>query len=354
MIISKTPCRLSFAGGGSDIESYYREFGGAVVSVTIDKYVYLTLQTKFDHHIRIGYSRTEEVERVEDIQHPIVRHCLNMMGPRQGVEITSHADIPSRGSGLGSSSSFTVGLLNGLYAYQGRHASPQQLAEQACHVEINLCGDPIGKQDQFAAAFGGLRMYHFHPDGSVGVEPLICHAQTLVKLHRNLMMFYTGITRSAGEILKEQTQALGKETSAIEKMHRIVEYAHAVRHELENGNPEGVGEILHHSWMMKRSLANGISNQAIDDCYQAARSSGAVGGKILGAGGGGFLLLYVPQERQEAVKKTLGKLRQIPFSFERDGSKIIFYNPTTLDPEREDDEWKSPSGPTAARVDGKA
>jgi D-glycero-alpha-D-manno-heptose-7-phosphate kinase len=171
MIISKTPCRLSFAGGGSDIESYYREYGGAVVSVTIDKYVYLTLQTKFDHRIRIGYSRTEEVERVDDIQHPIVRHCLNLLGPRQGVEITSHADIPSRGSGLGSSSSFTVGLLNGLYAYQGRHASAQDLAEQACHVEIDLCGDPIGKQDQFAAAFGGLRMYSFHPDGSVNVEP---------------------------------------------------------------------------------------------------------------------------------------------------------------------------------------
>src|SRR5208337_2398410 len=197
MIISKTPCRLSFAGGGSDIESYYREYGGVVVSVTIDKFVYLTLQTKFDHHIRIGYSRTEDVERVDDIQHPIVRHCLSLLGPRQGVEITSHADIPSRGSGLGSSSSFTVGLLNGLYAYQGRHAAPQDLAEQACHVEIGLCGDPIGKQDQFAAAFGNLRMYHFHPDGSVKVEPLICKTRTLETLQRNLLMFYTGITRNA-------------------------------------------------------------------------------------------------------------------------------------------------------------
>jgi D-glycero-alpha-D-manno-heptose-7-phosphate kinase len=354
MIISKTPCRLSFAGGGSDIESYYREHGGAVVSVTIDKYVYLTLQTKFDHHIRIGYSRTEEVERVDDIQHPIVRHCLNILGPRQGVEITSHADIPSKGSGLGSSSSFTVGLLNGLYAYQGRHVTPQDLAEQACHVEINLCDDPIGKQDQFAAAFGGLRMYRFHPDGSVNAEPLICSLQTLEKLRCNLLMFYTGITRSAGEILKEQRQALGVERSAIEKMHRIVEYAHAVRHELENGNPGGVGEILHESWMLKRGLTSGISNEAIDDWYKAARGAGAVGGKILGAGGGGFLLLYVPLEHQEAVKRALAGLRQIPFHFERDGSKIIFYNPTTLDPEREDDEWKPPSGLCAARSDRKA
>jgi D-glycero-alpha-D-manno-heptose-7-phosphate kinase len=344
MIISKTPCRLSFAGGGSDIESYYREHGGAVVSVTIDKYVYLTLQTKFDHHIRIGYSRTEEVERVSEIRHPIVRHCLEMMGPRQGIEITSHADIPSKGSGLGSSSSFTVGLLNGLYAYQGRHVSPQVLAEQACHVEIDLCGDPIGKQDQFAAAFGDLRMYHFHPDGSVKVEPLICRTETLDELQRNLLMFYTGITRSAAEILKEQTQVLGEQRAAIEKMQRMVEYAHALRHELENGNPDGVGEILHESWLLKRGLTDGISNAAIDGWYEAARKAGALGGKILGAGGGGFLLLYVRREQQAAVKQALGQLRQVPFSFEREGSKIVFYNPTTLDPERGDEAIQTHSG----------
>ncbi len=182
MIISKTPCRLSFAGGGSDIASYYREHGGAVVSVAIDKYVYLTLQQRFDSSIRIGYSRTEEVQRVDEIQHPIVRHCLNLLGPSKGIEITSHADIPSRGSGLGSSSSFSVGLLNGLHAYQGRRVAPQQLAELACHVEIDLCGDPIGKQDQFAAAFGDLRMYRFHQDGSVSVEPLICSTATIERL----------------------------------------------------------------------------------------------------------------------------------------------------------------------------
>jgi D-glycero-alpha-D-manno-heptose-7-phosphate kinase len=344
MIISKTPCRLSFAGGGSDIESYYREHGGAVVSVTIDKYVYLTLQQKFDHRIRIGYSRTEEVEKVDEIQHPIVRHCLEMLGPQQGLEITSHSDIPSRGSGLGSSSSFTVGLLNGLYAYQGRHVSPQQLAEEASHVEIKLCGDPIGKQDQFAAAFGDLRMYHFLQDGSVKVEPLICRLQTLDALQRNLLMFYTGITRSAAEILKEQTQVLGEQRSAIEKMHRMVAHAHAVRHELENGNPDGVGEILHESWMLKRTLSNGISNSDIDSWYEAARKAGAVGGKILGAGGGGFLLLYVPVEKQGEVKRALSHLRQIPFHFEREGSKIVYYNPTTLDPERAEQEYSAHSG----------
>lgn len=338
MIISKTPCRLSFAGGGSDIASYYREHGGAVVSVTIDKYVYLTLQQRFDHGIRIGYSRTEEVERVDDIQHPLVRHCLKLLGPSQGIEITSHADIPSRGSGLGSSSSFTVGLLNGLHAFQGRHVAPQDLAERACHVEIDLCEDPIGKQDQFAAAFGDLRMYRFHQDGSVSVETLICSLGTIARLQRNLLMFYTGMTRSASGILKEQTQVLGSRQDAIGQMHRMVQHAYAVRHEIENGNPDGVGEILHESWLLKRSLATGISNPAIDGWYEAARAAGAVGGKILGAGGGGFLLLYVRPERQAAVKIALKDLRRIPFRFEREGSKIVFYNPTTLDPEREDRE----------------
>lgn len=338
MIISKTPCRLSFAGGGSDIESYYRRHGGAVVSVTIDKYVYLTLQQKFDESIRIGYSRTEEVDGVDEIQHPIVRHCLSLLGPRQGIEITSHADIPSRGSGLGSSSAFAVGLLNGLYAFQGRHASPQTLAEQACHVEIDLCGDPIGKQDQFAAAFGNLRMYHFYPNGTVKVEPLICSARTLGALQQNLLMYYTGITRSAAEILKEQTRVLEQEHAAIDRMRGIVEHAHAMRQELESGNVDGVGEILHESWMLKRQLTSAISNAEIDGWYEAARRAGATGGKILGAGGGGFLLLYVKPERKTDVKKALNHLRRIPFRFEPEGSKIVFYNPTTLDPEREEEE----------------
>jgi D-glycero-alpha-D-manno-heptose-7-phosphate kinase len=237
-----------------------------------------------------------------------------------------------------------VGLLNGLYAYQGRHVSPQLLAEQACHVEIDLCGDPIGKQDQFAAAFGDLRMYHFHPDGSVKVEPLICRTQTLEELQRNLLMFYTGITRSAAEILKEQTQVLGEQRAAIEKMDRMVELAHALRQELESGNPDGVGEILHQSWLLKRGLTDGITNPAIDGWYEEARKAGALGGKILGAGGGGFLLLYVPRERQAAVRKALGQLRQVPFRFEREGSKIVFYNPTTLDPERGDETVQTRSG----------
>ncbi len=218
------------------------------------------------------------------------------------------------------------------------HVAPQELAERACHVEIDLCQDPIGKQDQFAAAFGDLRMYRFHQDGSVSVEPLICSLATLERLQRSLLMFYTGMTRSASDILTEQTQALGSRQDAIARMHRMVQHAHALRREIENGNPDGVGEILHESWLLKRGLTGGISNPAIDGWYEAARAAGAAGGKILGAGGGGFLLLCVRPERQAEVKAALKELRRVPFRFEREGSKVIFYNPTTLDAESEERE----------------
>ena len=334
MIISKTPCRISFAGGGSDIAAYYREHGGAVVSTTIDKYIYVALNEKFDHRIRVSYSRTEEADTVDEVQHPIVRSCLKLLQQvRGGIEIVSVADIPSRGTGLGSSSSFTVGLLNGLFAYQGRAASPEELARLSCDVEIDLCGQPIGKQDQYAAAFGDLRMYRFHPDGAVSVEPLICKRQTMDTLQSNLMMFYTGIARNAGDILEQQTQALTLDRDTQSKMHRMVQHAEMVRRALEAGDPDGVGEILHESWMLKRTLTGGISSGEIDGWYQRARKAGALGGKILGAGGGGFLLMYVPQERQPAVADALHELRRIPFRFEREGSKIVFYQPANLDEE---------------------
>jgi D-glycero-alpha-D-manno-heptose-7-phosphate kinase len=331
MIISKTPCRISFAGGGSDIETFYREHGGAVVSVTIDKYIYITVNEKFDHRVRVSYSRTEEVDTIEEVEHPIVRECLKWIGPGRGIEITSIADIPSRGSGLGSSSSFTVGLLNSLFAFQGRHASPEQLAQMSCDVEIQRCGQPIGKQDQYAAAYGDLKMYRFLPDGTVTVSPLVCSTATVQTLQQNLMMFYTGLTRSASGILEKQTQVLRDNAEAARKMKRMVEHAEAIRQSLEANDPSQVGEILHESWMLKRGLSDGISNGSIDEWYEKARAAGAVGGKILGAGGGGFLLLYVPIEKQPAVTAALAHLRRIPFRFEREGSKIIFYNPSNLD-----------------------
>jgi D-glycero-alpha-D-manno-heptose-7-phosphate kinase len=223
--------------------------------------------------------------------------------------------------------------LNGLFAYQGRAASPEELARLSCDVEIDLCGQPIGKQDQYAAAFGDLRMYRFHPDGAVSVEPLICKRQTMDTLQSNLMMFYTGIARNAGDILEQQTQALTLDRNTQSKMHRMVQHAEMVRRALEAGDPDGVGEILHESWMLKRTLTGGISSGEIDGWYQRARKAGALGGKILGAGGGGFLLMYVPQERQPAVGDALHELRRIPFRFEREGSKIVFYQPANLDEE---------------------
>ena len=331
MIISKTPCRISFAGGGSDIAAFYREHGGAVLSVTIDKYIYVNINSKFDHRIRVSYSKTEEVDTVGEVQHPLVRECLKLVNPARGVEITSIADIPSRGTGLGSSSSFTVGLLNSLFAFAGRHAGPEQLAQLAVDIEINKCGQPIGKQDQYAAAFGDLKMYEFHPDGTVGVSPIVCTAATFQRLQSNLALYYTGVTRSASEILEKQTQVLGQSPSAIASMKQMVGQARALRSELESNNPDGLGELLHEGWMLKRALSDGITNRQIDDWYTKARAAGALGGKILGAGGGGFLLLYAPVERQRDIAAALPQLRRVPFKFEREGSKIIFYQPTELD-----------------------
>jgi D-glycero-alpha-D-manno-heptose-7-phosphate kinase len=335
MIISKTPCRISFAGGGSDIAAFYQEYGGAVLSVTIDKYIYVSINSKFDHRIRVSYSRTEEVDTIEEVQHPLVRESLKLVNPARGVEITSIADIPSRGTGLGSSSSFTIGLLNCLFAFAGRHVGPEQLAQLSVEIEIDKCGQPIGKQDQYAAAYGDLKMYEFHPDGSVGVSPIVCSSTTFQKLQSNLALYYTGVTRSASDILEKQTRVLGEDPAAIAIMKKIVAQAHTLRHELESNNPDALGELMHEGWMLKRELSDGITNTQIDDWYAKARSAGALGGKILGAGGGGFLLLYAPAERHPDITAALPQLRRVPFKFEREGSKIIFYQPTHLDDDQE-------------------
>lgn len=328
MIISKTPCRISLAGGGSDIASFYEQHDGAVLSVTIDKYIYVTINNKFDHRVRVSYSRTEEVDTVEEVQHPLVRECLRRFHLSRGVEITSIADIPSRGTGLGSSSAFTVGLLNGLYAHCGRHVSPELLAQLSCKVEIEDCEQPIGKQDQYAASYGGLRMYEFLSDGSVSVLPLVCSAATIRAAQENLVLYYTGVTRSAGDILEKQSRALATNSGTIRDMREIVSHAHILRRELEANNPDALGELLHEGWMLKRSLSEGITNSQIDEWYTRARAAGATGGKILGAGGGGFLLIYAPRERHAEISGALSALRRVPFRFEREGSRIIFYQPS--------------------------
>lgn len=323
MIISRTPMRISFAGGGSDLPVYYRDNGGAVLSSSIDKYVYLCLNKAFDQRIRIAYSRTEETLRVADLDHKLFRTVLTKLGIEGGVEIASIADIPSKGSGLGSSSAFTVGLLHAVHAYNGAYRSRAELAREACEVEIDICGEPIGKQDQYAAAMGGMNFIRFNPDETVEVEPVIVPRDTLLTVEGSMMMFYTGIVRSASSLLQAQSDNLANNTDTRRTTGRLVEMAHELRTELSSGNSDALGHVLHEGWALKKSLAGGISSTFLDDIYAAARGAGAVGGKLLGAGGGGFFLFYVPDDRQQAVKSALPTLSHIDFSLERQGSSIV-------------------------------
>lgn len=324
MIISRTPLRMSFVGGGSDLPVFYRKFGGAVVSTAINQFVYITVNRKFDEKIRVSYSKTEEAKTVERIKHPLVREGMKMLGIDGGVEITSIADIPARGSGLGSSSSFTVGMLQALHAFSGRHAGAEQLAREACEIEIGRCGEPIGKQDQYAAAYGGLNFIQFNPDESVFVEPIICKRETIEQLQAHTLVFYTGITRSASAILKHQQAALATEKKKQNVTRKMVALAHELRRELQHNRASSFGEIIHEGWRLKKSLTAGITSDAIDDWYERARKAGASGGKLLGAGTGGFLMFYAPPERHEAIAIALGKLRRMKFAFEPSGSRIIF------------------------------
>jgi D-glycero-alpha-D-manno-heptose-7-phosphate kinase len=323
MIISRTPLRMSFVGGGSDLPVFYRKFGGAVVSTAIDRYVYVTVNKKFDEKIRVSYSRTEEAKSVGKIRHPLVREGMKLLGVNGGVEITSIADIPSKGSGLGSSSTFTVGLLNALHAFAGRHAGAEQLAREACEIEIERCGEPIGKQDQYAAAFGGLNFIQFNTDDSVSVEPIVCKRETIQQLQAHTLVFYTGITRSASGILKQQSSALASGKRKCDVTRKMAGLAQTLCRELRQNRMASFGEIIHEGWRLKKSLTGGITTNAIDGWYEAARRAGAVGGKLLGAGAGGFMMFYAPPEKHEEIGRAL-KLRRTDFRFEPQGSRIIF------------------------------
>lgn len=324
MIISQTPLRISFLGGGSDLPSYYRRRGGAVLSTAIAQSVYITVSRKFDDGVRVSYSKTEEVSDASEVSHPLVRECLGMLGIKGGIEITSVADIPARGTGLGSSSSFTVGLLHALHAYSERYASAARLAEESCEIEIGRCGEPIGKQDQYAAAFGGFNFIRFNEDETVAIHKVLCSRDTLRELQSSLMLFYTGITRSASGVLKEQSANLASEGVKASAMDRMVALAESVQSELQSNRLDTLGPAMHESWQLKKQLANGISSPVIDAAYDAAMAAGAEGGKLLGAGGGGFLLCMVPPARQEAVRQALHGLRETPFEFASQGSRIIF------------------------------
>lgn len=324
MIVSRTPFRMSFAGGGSDQPSFYRRFGGAVVSTAINQFVYVTVNRKFDEKIRVSYSRTEEARSVRRIRHPLVREAMTLLGTQGGVEITSIADIPAKGTGLGSSSSFTVGLLNALHAFSERHASAEQLASEACTIEIERCGEPIGKQDQYAAAYGGLNYIQFNPDDSVHVEPIICKRETIQRIQAHTLVFYTGITRSASSLLRDQQRAVAGDKKKQQAVQRMVELARQMRRELQANRVSGFGEVLHEGWHLKKSLDANIATGRIDEWYAEARKAGAIGGKLLGAGAGGFLMLQAPPDRHEAVAHALTGLRRMDFQFESQGSRIIF------------------------------
>jgi D-glycero-alpha-D-manno-heptose-7-phosphate kinase len=323
VIVSRTPLRVSFVGGGSDLEAFYRDEPGAVVSSAIRQYVYITVNRKFDARIRASYSITEIVDSVDEVRHERIRECLRALAVGSGIEITSISDIPSQGTGLGSSSSYTVGLLNALHAHRNEYASAERLAREACEVEIERCGKPIGRQDQYIAAYGGLQYIQFNPDGSVFVDPVVCAPATRRTLESGLLLLYTGITRSADSILAEQAGNMATGPCRT-RLRRLVQLAGDLRRALMANDVRAFGEILHESWVVKKTMAHGVSNERFDDWYARARAHGAVGGKITGAGGGGFLLLTAPPGCHESIRRALPELRPLPISLAPEGSKIVY------------------------------
>lgn len=321
MIITKTPFRVSFCGGGSDMANFYEKYGGCVLSTSINKYCYISIHPYFnENQTLLKYSENELVDSPDQIKHRIFRQVLTDMGIH-GVEISSTADIPG-GTGLGSSSTFTVGLLNTLNCYNGKFVSKDKLAKLACEVEIEKLGNPIGKQDQYGAALGGLNFIRFNQDGSVSHEPILMEGKTYKELQKNLLMFYTGTTRSANTILAEQTKNITSEDKA-RNLLKMCGLAKDMKVALENNDISSFGKILDEGWHLKKELASGIANPAIDEAYEIAMKNGALGGKLLGAGGGGFLLFYCEEEKQDQLKKAIG-LRELDFSFERDGTSVIY------------------------------
>lgn len=321
MIIVQTPLRISFFGGGTDFPSFFHEEGGCVLSSAIDKYIFVTVKERFDKKLRIGYTQTEMVNCVDEIQHELIREALRKTNIEEGIEVTTMGDIPSEGSGLGSSSTVTVGALHALYTYLGEIVSAEQLAQEACNIEIEKLEKPIGIQDQYIAAYGNLRFFEFLPDGRVKVEKLKLDSEFRRALNDSFLLFYTGVTRKADTILSEQKKNIVDRMSILREIKQMAIQA---RKELECGNFDAFGSLLHQSWELKKKMAGSISNGRINEIYKTARRAGAVGGKVTGAGGGGFILMYVPYEKQYAVRQALHNLQELPFRLESDGTKVIF------------------------------
>ena len=323
MIISRTPFRISFVGGGSDLPAFYSRCKGAVLSTTINKYMYISVHPYFNRkQIQVKYSKTELCNSVDEIQHPIIRETLKFLKIEGGLEIISMADVPA-GTGLGSSSSFTVGLLHSIYSYLGKFVSKDRLASEASIIEIERVGEPIGKQDQYAASYGGLNIISFNVDGSVEVEPINIKMETFQKLNNNLLLLYTKMNRSADSVLKHQSEEIRQEKK-FEIQKNMVKLVYEAVDALYRDDLDSFGRILHENWILKRSLSDKISNIKINKYYERALEYGALGGKLLGAGGGGFLLFYCPEENHEKLKKALFDLYELKFSFDQQGSKIIY------------------------------
>ena len=327
MIISRSPVRITLGGGGTDLPSYYEKFGGALIAAAIDKYTLVTAHSRFDDHIKLNYSKTEMVENIIDIKHNIFRESLKLLKIKKGIELTSLSDMPSS-SGLGTSGSFTIALLNAIHTYKKEFVSQKKLAEEACHIELDVLKEPIGKQDQYIAAFGGITYFEFDKKGKVKVKPLKISAEAIDELHGNIMLFYTGITRSASKILKTQDQKSKKnEGKIIQTLHLIKKIGLETKKAFEKGDIDKLGYYLNEHWNIKKQLSKNISTSYIDKCYEHAKKHGALGGKIMGAGGGGFFMFYHNGNVSKKTKfiKEMDKkgLKVMRYNFDFEGSKII-------------------------------
>jgi len=320
MIIIQTPLRISLLGGGTDFEDFYLKHGGAVLSTAINKYVFVIVKERFDDMVYVNYSKKEIVDSIDKLKHDLVRETMRLTGVTKGVEITTLADVPANGSGLGSSSSVTTGLLQAFYTYQGETVTAETLAREACQVEIDTLGKPIGKQDQYIAAYGNLRFITFN-SGGVKIEKIPLSSEYKSRLNENLLLFYTGLPTNSHEILSEQKANINNRLEILTEMRGL---AFEAKDAILAGAFDELGKLLDRSWKLKKQLASKISDSKVDKIYEAALKAGAIGGKIAGSGGGGFLLLYCPKERQGEVQKALKRLREMPFRFEQDGSKVIF------------------------------
>ena len=325
MIITRSPLRITLGGGGTDLPSYYEQHGGFLIAAAIDKYVYVTVMRPFTEGIFLKYSKLEHVETIDEVQHPIIREALRMVGFRTPqVEITTLADIPA-GTGLGSSGSFTTALVKALYAHRRRLLHPSELAEIACDIEINKLGEPVGKQDQYIAAYGGVTCFTFNNDGKVEARPIDASMQSLFNLEDNLLLFFTGFSRSAGAVLSDQKARSERgDQSVLANLNAVKELGFRSRQALEKGDTALFGEIMHEQWEQKKRRSGGMTNSHIDEWYELGKKSGALGGKLVGAGGGGFLMFYAEDHRRLRSAMTRAGLEEVRFRFDFEGTKVLF------------------------------